>query len=220
MSERPTLSVVEERAVEAKDAQQEQANPSVDEADERIAHLGDRLAEAIALELEMTQHLADHRSRTADLADRLRHAREEAAAAAVAEADQRREAILAEAEAARTAALRDAEREATQITRQAFAKSRSIVTAAEEEAASVLDARQRELAGLEADATQRLQALMAEEDELLGRIEVAKKIYEELQETLQAVAQASINELATAKSALAEMQPLRSTTPRRRNDDQ
>lgn len=219
MSDRPTLTVVDEDGAHADVVHQEHANPAVGDADGRIAELEDQLSEAIALETEMEHHLGDQRRRSTALVEDLRKATEEAANAAVAEADLRRDAILAEAKTMRASATEDAEREAAQITQQAFKKSKSIVAAAEQEAAAILDAQQRELATLEDEVTQRIEALEAQEAELLARVEIAKTIYEELQETLQTVAQASINELASAKIALAKMQPGQSPTPLRRSDD-
>lgn len=215
MSDKPTLTVVEEDAAHADEIHQAEAN----HAHGQITELENRLSQSIVLEAEMAQHLEDHRARTAALAEDLRKVHEEAAVAAVAEAELRREGIVAETEAMRTAAAEEAEREATRITQQAFTKARSILAAAEEEAAAIFDARQSELATSEAEAERRLEALEAEEVELMGRVEVAKKIYQELQETLQAVAQASFNELATAKTALSQMQPGNAATPRRRSDE-
>jgi chromosome segregation ATPase len=213
MSDRPTLSVVDEDA-------DNEASTAADAVEQRIAALESQLSEATVLETDMVHQLEEHRDRIAALAADVQHAQQEAMAARLKEAERSRQDILEEAEAFRTSAREEAEREATQITDQAFAKSRSILAAAEEEAAGILAARQSELAAVEAEAKERIDALKATEEDVLGRVEVAKRIYEELQETLQAVAQASINELSEAKTALGRLQPAdRPATPRRRSDD-
>lgn len=212
MSDRPTLSVVDE------DAENETGTAAA-AAEQRIAALESQLSEATVVETDMVGQLEEHRARIAALAADVQQAQREAMAARLEEAERSRRDILEEAEAFRTSARQQAEREATQITDQAFAKSKSILAAAEEEAAGILAARQRELAAVEAEAKERIDALEATEEDVLGRVEVAKRIYEELQETLQAVAQASINELSEAKTALGRLQPDRPVTPRRRSDD-
>jgi chromosome segregation ATPase len=212
MSDRPTLSVVDEDA-------ETETSSAADAVEQKIAALESQLSEATVVESDMVHQLEEHRARIAALATDVQQAQREAMAAELEEANRDRQAILEEAEAFRANAREEAEREAAQITEQAFAKSRSILAAAEDEAAAILVARQSEIAAAEADAQQRIDDLEAKEEEVLGRVEVAKRIYEELQETLQAVAQASINELSEAKTALGRLQPDRPTSPRRRSDD-
>ena len=180
-----------------------------------IAELEHKLSAAATQEVELAHRLDTQRAQNAALAEELRDAHDEAIAASIEEATRRSDAILTEAETSR----KDAEREAIRIIKEAFAEAKEILAEAEQEGAAIVKARQQELAAVELDATRRVEELETQHEELADRIELARKIYEELQGTLKQVAQTSLAELAEAKASLARLDPSPPTTPRRRSID-
>jgi len=81
---------------------------------------------------------------------------------------------------------------------------------AKREASAIVDAGREELKVLKADATQRVDDLEGERQELAHRLAVMETLYNELQETLRLVAETSLKEPA-------ETQKVSETARSRRN---
>jgi hypothetical protein len=200
------------------------ANPPAGEsgetggADRSIADLERELSDALAGEARLTRRLDDQRAHSAALAGDLLEAHRRAIEAMIEEATRQCETTIAEAEAFRAEARDDARREATQITEQAMSKAKATLAEAQEEAAVIIASRRGELVAIEAEARRRMEQLAAEEKELTDKVEIAARIYAGLQLTLKEVAEASINELAEAKTSLSKLLA-KTATPRRRTDD-
>jgi DNA repair exonuclease SbcCD ATPase subunit len=224
----PPLDLVEANSAHVKgdaadsapDGPLDELSQQVAASEQLVADLERELAQAATQEAELAYELDTQRARRAALAEELRGAHEQALAVSVAEATRRGDAILSEAEAFGETARKDAEREATRITRQAFAEAKETLAGAEQKGAALLEARQQEVVAIEAEATRRVEELETEHEALTHRVEVAKTIYEELQNTLKLVAETSLAELGEAKASLARLDPDRPTTPQRPSNDQ
>lgn len=207
-------------ADDAPDGPLDELSQQVAASEQLVADLERELSQAATQEAEVAHELDVQRARRAGLAEELRGAHEQALAVSVADATRRADAILSEAEAFEATSRKDAEREATRITKQAFTEAIETLAGAEQEGAALLEARQQELVAVEAEATRRVEELETEHEALTYRVEVAKTIYEELQNTLKLVAESSLTELAEAKASLARLDPDPPNTPQRRSNDQ
>lgn len=215
MPDKPPLTLVEPGT----DSNPDSGDASDSTHEQRIADLESSLSVAAAKEAELVQQLEDQRTRRAELIEQVRSAHQDAIAASAAEATRRHDAIVAEAESFYESSRQDALREAKQITDQALSKAETRLAEAKEEAEAVIAERLREFASEEAAAEQRIEELESQEAAVRGRLEIAQQLYEELQDTLKAVAEASIKELAEAKTSMAQIQPPASPLPRRRAED-
>ena len=204
----------------APDGPLDELSQQVAASEQLVADLERKLSQAATQEAELAHELDIQRARRAAVAEELRGAHEQALAVSVAEATRRGDAILSEAKAFSDTARKDAEREATRITKQAFAEARETIAGAEQKGAALLEARQQELVAVEAEATRRVEELETEHEALTHRVDLAKTIYEELQNTLKLVAKTSLTELAEAKASLARLDLDRPTTPQRRSNNQ
>ena len=158
-------------------------------------------------EAETVRQLDTERTRRAVLDQQLREAREEATRFRLDEATHSRDAMAAEAEALLETSRVEAEHEASKIKKQTFSQAKEMLAAAQREATAIVDAGREELKVLEADATQRVDDLETERQELVDRLAVMETLYDELQETLRLVAETSVKELAEAQESLHRADP-------------
>jgi cell division septum initiation protein DivIVA len=124
------------------------------------------------------------------------------------EASQTRNAMVAEAEELLETSRIEAEREASRITKQTFDQAKEMLAEARREASAIVDAGREKLEALEDDAAGRVAALDAEHRELAQRLGVMGTLYNELQETLQLVAETSVKELAETQQSLKQLDPV------------
>ena len=176
-------------------------------SEERIADLERELGEAADQEAETASQLGTERKRTAALDQQLHDAREEAIRLSLDEASQTRNAIVAEAEALLETSRIEAELEASKITKQTFDQAKEMLAEAKRDSVAMVDAGQEKLNTLEADAAQRIDALDAEHRDLTHRLKVMETLYNQLQETLQLVAETSVKELAETQESLKQLDP-------------
>jgi chromosome segregation ATPase len=182
-------------------------------SEEGIASLERELGEAADQEAETVRQLDTERIRRATLDEQLHEAREEATRLRLDEATRTRNAMVAEAEALLETSRIEAEREASKITKQTFNQAKEMLAEAKREAAAIVDAGQEKLNALEADAAQRIAALDTEHQELTQRLRVMETLYNELQETLQLVAETSVKELAETQESLKQLDPAETQPP-------
>ena len=123
------------------------------------------------------------------------------------EASQTRNAMVAEAEALLETSRIEAELEASKITKQTFDQAKEMLAEAKRDSVAMVDAGQEKLNTLEADAAQRIGALDAEHRDLTHRLKVMETLYNQLQETLQLVAETSVKELAETQESLKQLDP-------------
>jgi cell division septum initiation protein DivIVA len=121
--------------------------------------------------------------------------------------------MVAEADELLEAARVEAEREATRITKQTFDQAKEMLAEAKREAAAIVDAGREKLKALEDDAAGRVAALDAEHRELTQRLRVMEALYNELQETLQLVAETSVEQLAETQESLKQLDPVETQPP-------
>ncbi len=176
-------------------------------SEERIADLERELGEAADQEAETARQLGTERKRTAALDQQLHEAREEAICLSLDEATQGRDAMVAEAEALVETSRIEAEREASKITKQTFDQAKEMLAEAKRDSVAIVDAGQEKLNALEADSAQRIDALDAEHRDLTHRLRVMETLYNQLQETLQLVAETSVKELAETQESLKQLNP-------------
>jgi chromosome segregation ATPase len=129
------------------------------------------------------------------------------------EASQTRNAMVAEAEELLETSRIEAEREASRITKQTFDQAKEMLAEARREAAAIVDAGREKLEALEDDAAGRVAALDAEHRELAQRLGVMETLYNELQETLQLVAETSVKQLAETQQSLKQLDPVETQPP-------
>ncbi len=182
-------------------------------SEERIADLERELGKAADEEAEMARQFDTERKRRAALDQQLHEAREEATRLSLDEASQARNTMVAEAEALLETSRIEAEREATKITKQTFDQAKKMLAEAKREGVAIVDAHREKLSALEADAAQRVAALDAEQRELTHRLRVMETLYNELQETLQLVAETSVKELAETQESLKQLDPVKPPGP-------
>ncbi len=176
-------------------------------SEERIADLERELGEAADEEAETARQFDTERKRRAALDQQLHDVREEAARLSLDEATRTRNAMVAEAEALLETSRIEAERETSKITKQTFDQAKEMLAEARREGVAIVEAGREKLSALEADAAQRIDALDAEHQELTHRLRVMETLYNELQETLQLVAETSVRELAETQESLKQLDP-------------
>jgi chromosome segregation ATPase len=177
-------------------------------SEEHIAKLLSELKEAADQEADTAHQLDTERIRRAGLDQQLNEVREEAARLMLDEASQTRNAMVAEAEELLETSRIEAEREASKITKQTFDQAKEMLAEARREAAAIVDAGREKLEALEDDAAGRVAALDAEHRELAQRLGVMGTLYNELQETLQLVAETSVEQLAETQESLKQLDPV------------
>lgn len=190
-----------------------QLHHQVAASEDRIAELERKLEEAADQEAETAGQLDTERTRRAGLDQQLREVRTEAARLMLDEASQTRNAIVAEAEEHLETSRIEAEREASKITKQTFDQAKEMLAEAKREAAAIVDAGREKLSALKADATERVAALDTEHRELTQRLRVMETLYNELQETLQLVAETSVEQLAETQQSLKQLDPAETHGP-------
>jgi chromosome segregation ATPase len=182
-------------------------------SEEHIAKLQHELKEAADQETEMARQLDTEQTQRAALDQQLHEARTEAARLMLDEASQTRNAMVAEAEELLETSRIEAEREASKITKQTFDQAKEMLAEARREAAAIVDAGREKLEALEDDAAGRVAALDAEHRELAQRLGVMGTLYNELQETLQLVAETSVEQLAETQQSLKQLDPVETQEP-------
>jgi vacuolar-type H+-ATPase subunit H len=210
----PALSVVPENPDPSEvDEDLGDLHQPVAAAEEHIAKIQSELKEATDQEADTARQFDTERIRRATLDQQLNEARTEAARLMLDEATQTRNAMVAEAEELLQASRIEAEREASKITKQTFDQAKEMLAEAKREAAAIVDAGREKLRALEADAAERVAVLDAEHRELTQRLRVMETLYNELQETLQLVAETSVKELAETQASLKQFDPVETQPP-------
>jgi chromosome segregation ATPase len=182
-------------------------------AEEQIASLERQLRKAADQEADTARQLDTERIRRAALDQQLHEARTEAARLMLDEATRIRNAMVAETEALLETSRIEAEHEASKITKQTFSQAKEMLAEARREGAAIVDAGQDKLMALEDDAAERVAALDTEHRELTQRLRVMETLYNELQETLQLVAETSVKELAETQASLKQLDPVETQPP-------
>jgi chromosome segregation ATPase len=217
MSDSPNgaaLSLVHEASEPSEvDQSLNQLHHQVAASEERIAELERKLEEAADQEADTARQLDTERTRRAGLDQQLREVRTEAARLMLDEASQTRNAIVAEAEEHLETSRIEAEREASRITKQTFDQAKEMLAEAKREGAAIVDAGREKLKALKADAAGRVAALDTEHRELTQRLRVMETLYNELQETLQLVAETSVEQLAETQESLKQLDPVETQQP-------
>lgn len=188
-------------------------------SEERIATLQGELEAVAERETETARELDTRRELRATVERQLFEVREEAARLMVVEASRTRDAMLAEAEESLEASRLDAERQAGRITKTASDQANNLLAEARREADAILDDGRERLDALEAEVADRVADLDTERQDLAYQLSVMAAIYDDLQATLQLVAETSIKELVEAKSSLVQLDPSAPNTPRRRSGE-
>jgi cell division septum initiation protein DivIVA len=188
-------------------------------SEERIATLQGELEAVAEQETEMARELDTRRELRATVERQLFEVRKEAARLMLIEASRTRGAMLAEAEESLEASRLDAEREAGRIIKTASDQAHNLLAEARRDADAILDDGRERLSALEAEIADRVADLDTERQDLAHQLSTMATIYDNLQATLQLVAETSIKELVAAKSSLAQLDPSTPNTPRRRSSE-
>ena len=190
----------------------DEPNATLDGLRTRLADVRDRIdatereiATVSEKEQELTRQLATRRARLGTLYQQLHEAQQEAATLMATEMTAARDTMLGEATEVLEEARADAEREATRITDRAFEDAEETIAGARAESDQILASGQERLAALEAEAIDRAAILDDEHRDLSNRLKVMQTIYDELQETLQMVAETSVQELTEMRAALTQI---------------
>jgi cell division septum initiation protein DivIVA len=188
-------------------------------SEERIATLQGEFEAVAEQETETARELDTRRELRATVERQLFEVRKEAARLMLVEASRTRGAMLAEAEESLEASRLDAEREAGRITKTASDQAHNLLAEARRDADAILDDGRERLSALEAEIADRVADLDKERQDLAHQLSTMATIYDNLQATLQLVAETSIKELVAAKSSLAQLDPSTPNTPRRRSSE-
>lgn len=186
-------------------------------SEKRIATLQGELEAVADRETETARELVTRRELRATVENQLFEVREEASRLMLVEASGARDAMLAEAEESLEASRLDAEREAGRITKTASDQANNLLAEARREADAIMDDGRERLGAYEAEVADRVADLDTERQDLAYQLSAMAAIYDDLQATLQLVAETSIKELVEAKSSLAQLDPSAGNTPRRRS---
>ncbi len=192
---------------DARDLTLEKATHGGETSARTIADVERELSQAAAERADLISQLETQYAQWVTLAEQLRANCEQTVASFEERAARQRDQTIAESEALREAYRAEAERESTRIIEHASARAEELLAEAERKGAAIVDARREELATTEAEATERIRELETIEENLAHRVEVARRIYDELEETLKLIAETSIRELADARASLANLHP-------------
>ena len=207
-SENAPLRVVEEdsAAAEAVGELVVDLRQKVLDSEGHVVSLEQQLVKSVELETDAARQLDLRRTYRVAVDQQLHDAREEAARLMVDEASQRRDATVA-------GAVAEAELEVSRVTKETFDQAKEMLAEARRESAAIVDAGREELSAVEADAGRRVADLSAERKELMRRLGVMERLYNELQETLKLVVETSIEELAITQDSLKQLDPMDTDAP-------